>query len=103
MSKSNTQVKEQRCTERMPIGEMVEYRCSGDEDFRIATMVDFSEEGMLLLIKEEHLKGSQFEVRVKEEEEALYFTIKCIRTFPCLDANLYGYGCKIDEHRFSPE
>lgn len=102
MSKSNTQVKEQRCAERMSIGESVEFRCNSDEDFRTATMVDFSEAGMLLLIKEEYPEGSQFEVRVKEDE-ALYFTVKCVRALPCADVDMYGYGCTIEDHRIAPE
>ncbi len=102
MSKLNTQVEEQRCAERMAIGESVEFRCDGDEEFRTATMVDFSEAGMLLLMKEEYPEGSQFEVRVKEEE-ALYFTVKCVRALPCADVDLYGYGCTIEEHRFASE
>jgi len=102
MSKLNTQVKEQRCAERIAIGESVEFRCNSDEEFRAATMVDFSEAGMLLLINEEYPEGSQFEVRVKEDE-ALYFTVKCVRTSPCADINFYGYGCIIEDHRFAPE
>jgi len=102
MSKLNTQVKEQRCAERMAIGESIEFRCNSDEEFRAATMVDFSEAGMLLLMEEEYPEGSQFEVRVKEDE-ALYFTVKCVRATPCTDVNFYGYGCTIEEHRFAPE
>jgi len=100
MSNSNTNVMEQRCTERMAIGEDVEFRCIGEENFKTAKMVDFSEAGMLLIMEEEFAEGSQFEVRVKDEE-ALYFTVKCIRTSPCEDVKLYGYGCTIEEHRFS--
>lgn len=102
MSQLNTQVKEQRCAERISIGESVEFRNNNDEEFRAATMVDFSEAGMLLLMKEEYPEGSQFEVRVKEEE-ALYFTVKCIRAAPCTDIELYGYGCTIEDHRFAAE
>ncbi len=103
MSKLNTQVKEQRCAERIAIGESVEFRCNSDEEFRAATMIDFSEAGMLLLMKEEYSENSQFEVRVKKEEEALYFTVKCVRVSPCSDTNLYGHGCTIEDHRFAPE
>ena len=103
MSKLNTQVKEQRCAERIAIGESVEFRCNSDEEFRTATMVDFSEAGMFLLMKEKYSENSQFEVRVKDKEEALYFTVKCVRTSPCADVNMNGYGCTIEEHQFVPE
>jgi c-di-GMP-binding flagellar brake protein YcgR len=105
MSESNDKIIEQRCTERIAVGEDVEFRCPGEENFRTATMVDFSEAGMLLLMEEEYTEGAQFEVRVKNEE-ALYFTVKCIRTIHCsdiTDVNLYGYGCKTEDHRISPE
>lgn len=102
MPHSNTQVKEQRCADRIAIGENVEFRSNSDEEFRIATMENFSEAGMLLLMKEEHPIGSQLEVRVKDEE-ALYFTVKCIRAAPCTDIELYSYGCIIEEHHFAAE
>ena len=102
MSQLNTQVKERRCAERMAIGESIEFRCNSDEEFRAATMVDFSEAGMLLLMEEEYPEGSQFEVRIREEE-ALYFTVKCVRALPCSDVNFYSYGCTIEEHRFAAE
>ena len=95
----------QRCAERIAVGEKVEFRCSGEDDFRVATMVDFSEAGMLLLMEEKFTEGAEFEVRVKEEE-ALYFTVKCIRTIHCsdiTDVQLYGYGCQTKNHRISPE
>ena len=99
MSTLTAQVMEQRCAERIAIGETVEFRCKGDEDFRSATMVDFSESGMLLMMDEEYDKGVQFEVRVKEQDdEAIYFTVICMRTTSCTDADLFGYGCKIEEH-----
>lgn len=102
MSQSNTQVKEQRCAERIAIGENVEFRTGKNEEFRTATMVDFSEAGMLLLMKEEHPVGSHLEVRVKEDE-AIYFTVKCVRAAPCDDVDLNGYGCIIEDHRFAAE
>lgn len=101
MSKLNTQVKEQRCAERMSIGESVEFRCNSDEEFQAATMVDFSEAGMLLLMNEEYPVESQFEVRVNKEDEALYFNVKCIRAAPCAEIDMYGYGCTIEKHRFT--
>jgi len=101
MPQQNTQVKEQRCSKRMSIGETVEFRSSNDEEFRTATMVDFSEAGMLLLMNEEHPVDSQFEVRVNKEDEALYFNVKCIRSAPCADIDMYGYGCTIEKHRFT--
>lgn len=86
-----------RCAERITIGEEVEFRCGANEDFRAATMVDFSETGMLLLMKEEFSEGAKFEVRVKEDD-AIFFTVTCVRITPCEEANLFGYGCKIEEH-----
>ena len=103
MSKLNTQVKEQRCAERIAIGESVEFRCNSDEEFQAATMIDFSEAGMLLLMKEKYSENSKFEVRVKKEEESLYFAVKCVRTTSCSDVDLYGYGCIIEDHRFAPK
>ena len=103
MSNLNAQVEEQRCAERLAIGENVEFRCNKDEEFRTATMVDFSEVGMLLLMKEKYSENSKFEVRIKEEEESLYFAVKCVRTAPCADIDLYGYGCIIEDHRFAPK
>ncbi|MDH5600654.1 MAG: PilZ domain-containing protein [Gammaproteobacteria bacterium] len=102
MSQLNTQVKEQRCATRMAIGESVEFRTSNDEEFRVAMMVDFSEAGMLLLMKEDYPVGSKLEVRVKDEE-ALYFTVKCVRSAPCTDIELNSYGCVIEEHHFAAE
>ena len=100
MSNITAQYKDQRCAERIAIGETVEFRCDNDEEYRSATMVDFSESGMLLMMDEEHAKGVKFQVRVKEEEnEAIYFTVICMRTTSCSDMNLYGYGCRIEEHR----
>lgn len=99
MTKSDitAHVIDQRCAERIAIGEEVEFRCNADEDFRTATMVDFSETGMLLLMKEEFSEGAKFEVRVKEEE-AIFFTVTCVRITPCEEVNLFGYGCKIEKH-----
>ena len=91
---------EQRCAKRIAIGEKIEFRCDNDEDFRTATMVDFSESGMLLVMDEEHTEGSQFEVRVNNEDKAIYFTVKCVRIASCSDVNAYSYGCHIEEHRF---
>ena len=102
MSGVDTQVMEQRCSERMAIGEDVEFRCLNEENFRTAKMVDFSEAGMLLLIEDEYPEGTQFEVRVKEDE-ALYFKVICVRTSPCEDIKLFGYGCTIETHHISPE
>lgn len=96
MSELTAQVMDQRCAERIAIGENVEFRCNSDEDFRTAKMVDFSESGMLLLIKEKFNEDAKFEVRVKEDE-SIYFSVQCVRT--CSDADLYGYGCKIEDHR----
>lgn len=101
MSKLNAQVKDQRCAERISIGESVDFRCNSNEEFRSATMVDFSESGMLLIMDEKHTEETLFEVRVKEnEDEIIYFTVKCIRSAPCTDIDLYGYGCQIEEHHF---
>lgn len=90
---------EQRCAKRIAIGENVDFRCNSDEDFRAAIMVDFSESGMLLMMSEKHTEGTQFEVRVKEDE-AIYFTVKCMRIAHCSDVNSFSYGCQIEEHRF---
>lgn len=103
MSISNTQVEEQRCAERIAIGEDVEFRCNSNEEFRAVTMVDFSEAGMLLLMKEKYSENDQFEVRVKENENALYFAIKCVRVTTCSDTNMYGHGCTVEEHRIESE
>ncbi|MCK5722564.1 MAG: PilZ domain-containing protein [Gammaproteobacteria bacterium] len=89
---------DQRCSKRIAIGEKVDFRCNSDEDFRDATMVDFSETGMLLMMGEKYTEGTQFEVRVKEEE-SIYFTVKCMRIAHCSDINSFGYGCQIEEHR----
>jgi c-di-GMP-binding flagellar brake protein YcgR len=89
---------DQRCAKRIAIGEKVEFRCNNDEDFRDATMVDFSETGMLLMMGEKHTEGTQFEVRVKEEE-SIYFTVKCMRIAHCSDVDSFSYGCQIEEHR----
>ena len=100
MSTITAQYQDNRCAERIAIGETIEYRCNKDEEYRSATMVDFSESGMLLMMDEEHENGVQFEVRVKQEEnEAIYFTVICMRTTSCSDMNLYGYGCRIEDHR----
>ena len=98
MSELTAQVMDQRCAERIAIGENVEFRCKNDENFRAAKMVDFSESGMLLLMKEKYSENTEFEVRV-QEEESMYFTVKCVRISPCSDIDLYGYGCKIEDHR----
>lgn len=98
MSKLTANPEEQRCAERIAIGESVEFRCNDSEEFRSATMVDFSEIGMLLMMDEKHNEGTKFEVRVKEDE-AIYFTVTCVRSAPCSDVNLYGYGCTIEDHR----
>jgi len=90
---------EQRCAKRIAIGDKVEFRCNSDEDFRAATMVDFSESGMLLMMGEKYTEGTQFEVRVKEDE-AIYFNVKCVRIAHCSDINSFSYGCHIEEHRF---
>lgn len=90
---------DQRCAKRIAIGEKVDFRCNSDEDFRAAIMVDFSETGMLLMMGEKHTEGTQFEVRVKEDE-SIYFTVKCMRIAHCSDINSFSYGCQIEEHRF---
>ena len=87
-----------RGAERIDINATVEFRCNKDEEFRQATMVDFSESGMLLLMNEKHAEGSQFEVRV-EEKETIFFTVTCVRICPDKEANAFGYGCKIIEHQ----
>ncbi len=89
---------DQRCAKRIAIGEKVDFRCNSDEDFRAAIMVDFSESGMLLMMGEEHTEGTQFEVRVKEDE-AIYFTVKCMRIASCPDVDSFSYGCQIEDHR----
>jgi hypothetical protein len=99
MSKVTAQVADHRCAERIAIGETVEFRVKGDADFRTATMVDFSESGMLLIMEDNYNEGSQFEVRVKENE-TIFFSVKCVRTSPCPDNALKGYGCQIVEHHF---
>ena len=98
MSELTAQVMDQRCAERIAIGENVEFRCNSDEDFRLAKMVDFSETGMLLIMKEKYEENAKFEVRVKEDE-SIYFSVQCVRTSTCSDADFYGYGCKIKDHR----
>lgn len=101
MSELTAQVMEQRCAERISIGENVDFRCNSNEEFRSATMVDFSESGMLLIMDEKHTEETRFEVRVKKNnDEIIYFTVKCIRSAPCTDIELYGYGCQIEEHHF---
>lgn len=90
-------IQDHRCSDRIAIGANVEFRCTNKEDFRSATMVDFSETGMLLLMKEDHPEGTQFEVRVKNDE-AIFFSVTCVRITPCTEADLFGYGCKIEEH-----
>jgi hypothetical protein len=101
MSNITAQVMDQRCAERIAIGETVEFRCKDEEKFRTATMVDFSESGMLLMMDEKFAKGIEFEVKVQEEENGtIYFTVKCMRTTPFPDVKLHGYGCQIEEHHF---
>ena len=99
MSNLNTQVMDQRCSSRMEIGEDVEFRCINDETFQKAKMVDFSESGMFLIMKEKFAENTEFEVRVKKDEEALFFAVKCVRSNPCADLDMFGYGCIIEEHR----
>lgn len=94
---------EQRCATRIAIGDKVEFRSNSDEDFRAATMVDFSELGMLLMMGEKYTEGAQFEVRVNKEDEAIYFTVKCVRIAHCTDINSFSYGCQIEEHRFEKQ
>ena len=102
MSES-AQIREQRCATRIAIGDKVDFRCSSDEGFRTATMVDFSESGMLIVMDEEFAVGAQFEVRVNKEDEAIFFTVKCVRIAHCSDVNAYSYGCQIEEHRFEKQ
>ena len=89
---------EQRSASRIAIGDKVEFRCNSDEDFRAATMVNFSETGMLLMMEEKYTEGTHFEVRVKEDE-SIYFTVKCMRIARYSDINSFSYGCHIEEHR----
>jgi len=89
---------DQRCDKRIDSGEKVDFRCNNDEDFRAATMVDFSESGMLLMMSEKHTEGTQFEVRINIDE-SIYFTVKCMRVAHYSDINSFSYGCQIEDHR----
>jgi hypothetical protein len=96
-SESIDHVEDHRGSDRIEVGANVEFRCTDNEDFRTATLVDFSETGMLILLREDHTKGTQFEVRVTDDE-AIFFSVTCVRILPSSEAGLFGYGCVIDEH-----